>query len=809
MLYGFPDENIDPKKKLTKEWMEQYCKAALYNYNNLPIGSIGWVNRGKYDEYSLYARGSQPVAKYKRTYNNGEDGENKLLVVDWRVLPILAKLMTIVNGLLSDLSFRPQINPIDDLAKDEMEEQLLANEAKILMRKQLQLEGGAPELMNLEGLRIEEGEAEDLDDLGVKELGLRHHTAMELEEVVESVFNHNDVTSLMEQWNMDWVKYGVAVRKSEIVNDSNINILREDPRHLVISYCIRPDFSDWRYVGLIRSIPVSELITMSKGELTKSDIELMYQLGASGMQDFGLSNYDWGQSITEFYNRGSVYVLDIEIRSTDKKVLEIRKTKTGNMAYNYTNPEGKRNKDNEYSEAEVENVYCAKWVVGTDIVFNIYKQRNMKRDSTNLSRVEPSIRVYGCDVWNMMAKSRVEELIAYADGIQYAYYKLQHILNSKVPPGYAINYDALESVDLGAGASKMTPKDVMDLFFDRGILVHRSQGLGTEGKTLPPPIVPISNGVLNEMADYWTMINTNIALMKETIGLNDLTDGSTPNAKTLTEIARAAQGGTKNALSDIYANQRRLIKDLTKDTVKHCQYLVKDGNSDLLAYSLGDGSMKRLRNIKDIDKYLYSVSIQENPTQEELISLNEQIKIGQQNGEITVSDVFMLDNMTNIKQKQAFLAVKVKKNIAQKQQEALQLQQQNGQIQVQSAQMAEQAKQQTLTLEYQLKTQHDLAVIEAQKELEAMKGQFNLEAKRIDASGRVGASEVQALGRDINNKRDNTTKLMTTPEGGPSKEDIVTIVDRETLTDFPTSVLPQTANEEPLELQEFDFTKSA
>lgn len=797
--FGFPDENIDPKKKLDKKWMQQYAQAAMYRYNSLPSNTIGWSSRNRYDQYTLYARGSQPTEKYKRTFNNGEDGVNKLLVVDWRVLPIMAKLMTVVNGILAELTFRPQINPIDDLAQEEIQKEILYNEAKIAFRKQLEEMNASEEVFKTGGLEFEQGDATDMDELAVKELGMRHRTAMELEQVVETVFSYNNFEYMMQLLNMDMVKYGVCVVKTECVNKADIRILREDPRNLVMSYCLKPDFSDWRYIGLVRSVPVSELIQMSDGELTKGQIEEVYKLGQQGSQTFGGSQFSWGVYNTwnEFWLKGSVYILDLEIRSTDKRILEKRVTKDGNKVYSYTNPE-KIQKDNEYEQAEVENIYCCKWIIGTETVFNVHKKRNMMRNEMNISKVEPSIRVYGCDVHNMMAKSRVEELIAYADGIQYAYYKLQHLLNTQVPAGYAINYDALESIDLSAGAEKLTPKDVVDLFFDRGILIHRSQGVEIGGKPLSPPITPISNQFGVDLMQYWTMINTNINLMKETLGLNDLTDGSTPNSRTVSEIARAAMGGTKNALSDIFANQRKMIKEVVHNIVRHCQYIVKDGNSGLLASALGDGTIKTLKSIKDVDKYLYSVSIAENPTQEELISLQEQIKIGQQQGVITVDNVFMLDNMSNVKQKQAYLINVVRKNREQAKKDSMELQAMNAQVQQQSALMAEQAKQQTIQLEYQLKMQADLQRIKAEMEKEVTIEQIRLEGKRIDASGRVEASEVQALGRDVNNQRDNEVKL----ELANAKNKEVA----KSVKDFESAVQPQTAFEQPLELQEFPLT---
>jgi hypothetical protein len=122
---SFPEENIDPKKKEGKDWLKKYAQAALYSYGNLPIGAIGLRSRDIYDKNKRYALGRQPVEKYKRIFNNGEDGQNRLLVTDWSIRPEIKKLRRIITALVEQLPFKVQINPVDDLAKDEIEEELL------------------------------------------------------------------------------------------------------------------------------------------------------------------------------------------------------------------------------------------------------------------------------------------------------------------------------------------------------------------------------------------------------------------------------------------------------------------------------------------------------------------------------------------------------------------------------------------------------------------------------------------------------------------------------------------------------------
>jgi hypothetical protein len=796
---AFPSDKDDPKVKSKKAWLLQYCKAALSSYADLPTGSIGFRSRDNYEKNKMYALGRQPVAKYKTIFNHGDDPKNTLLVTDWSIRPEIKKLRRIIVSLVEQLPYNVQINPIDDLAKDEMEMEMLRQEAKLLARQAI-AQQGEQEMLNLRSLKVYPDEAKDFQELQIKELGLRHATSMDIELVTELVFNANNYDDLVGELVQDAIDCGICIVKDETIDDKTIGISRVDPRDLLISYCRRSDFSDWKYMGEIKRMPVSKLLSVTNGQVSREDIDAIYNIGMNAMVQWGLGMDfgDWGTSSETFYNRGIVYVVEIEIRSTDTIVLEERDIKNGTKIYALGNPTKKGK--NPSKEKIIENIYCAKWVVGTDILYDFGKKRNMKREQTNEACVKSSYHIQACDFYDMVATSRIEELIPYTDAIQLATYRLQHALNTVVPKGYQINFDALEAVDLGAGGAegKMTPKDILDLFFERGILLTRQQSV--DGRNIQRAIETLEGGVGSEIQEFWTLITQNKTMMRESLGLNELTDGSTPNARTLTEVAKAATSGTNNALSDLFKMQRRLIKELTESIIIRAQDIVKFGNDKYFVSALGSGSIKLIKNIKDIHKYIYSVSIQDNPSQDDVASFQNQLVVAQQSGEITISDVLMLDNIDNLKMKQAYLNYAVSKNKESKQKESLQMQEMNGKIQQESAMIAEQAKQQTIQMQIELQLQADLQRIMAEKEKDVTIEQIRLEGKRIDATGRVESAQAQAEGRDIANKRDNIVKLelAETPKDKEIVENIV--ADNKTST-----IEPQTAFGNEIKLQKFNF----
>lgn len=789
---NFPDENIDPKRKTEKPFLLQYARAAYSAYGDTPFGSIGWRSRDKYEWVKTYARGSQTIDRYKRVLTPDQDPTNNTLVVDWSVLPIIPKFRRIALGLLEKQNWDVQIDPIDPLAQTELEQQITVMKMKASMRE-MQKEVMGPEAELPQQIMPAEGEPEDIDGIKIYEIGLRHKTAMEAEQAIELTFSQNDYESQRRQTLQDLFDYGVSAYK-DYRDGELVGFRRVDPRRLILSYCTYPDFRDLRYAGEILEVPVAQVIQMSNGELTEQDIQMIYQYASTNQwrPSTPVGNAYYG-SYSDFWNRGKVQVLDLEIISADELVREERIDRRGNIIFGRASFEDYNNKKDKYKRKQVQGVYRVKWIVGTDICFDYGKQYDIKRDPVNMARAKSSYHISACDFFDMKTFSRMEAIIPYADAIQLAYYRLQHELNTSVPKGFNINLAALEEVSLSGGGQTMKPSDIIDLYLQRGVLVSRSTSF--DGRQIPPAIQELQGGTGGAIAEYWNLINQNLDMIRQTLGLNELTDGSTPNPKLLTTVAQLAATGTNNALSDIVYSDKQITQSLSEAIIIRVQDIVRTTNGNTIAESLGKGTVELLRVSPDITRYTFGINIVDKPTAEEKTKLDELIKVALQQGQLDISDVVRLNNIPNIKQAELFLAYKVRKNMEKKQQEAMQMQQQNGQIQQQSAMAAEQAKQQTLQMEYQMKSELEKVKAEMEGKLIELRGQFDLERERIAATGRVESSFVQAKERDAANIRDNKTKLM-------QDDKMENMGEIDVPAELESRVAPQTAGGEQLDLSQ-------
>ncbi len=240
-----------------------------------------------------------------------------------------------------------------------------------------------------------------------------------------------------------------------------------------------------------------------------------------------------------------------------------------------------------------------------------------------MARAKSSYHISACDFFDMKTFSRMEAIIPYADAIQLAYYRLQHELNTSVPKGFNINLAALEEVSLSGGGQTMKPSDIIDLYLQRGVLVSRSTTF--DGRQNPPAIQELQGGTGGAIAEYWNLINQNLDMIRQTLGLNELTDGSTPNPKLLTTVAQLAASGTNNALSDIVYSDKQITQSLAEAIVIRVQDILRTGDVMGIEKSLGKGTVNLLTISPDITKYTFGITVVDKPTAEEKAKLDELI----------------------------------------------------------------------------------------------------------------------------------------------------------------------------------------
>ena len=174
----------------------------------------------------------------------------------------------------------------------------------------------------------------------------------------------------------------------------------------------------------------------------------------------------------------------------------------------------------------------------------------------------------------------------------------------------------IQDIPLGSGGKQMKPMDVLDLFNKTGTLVYRRNDVSGR-PTNYRPIEELENGLGRDAVSYYQVIQNNIEMIRQITGLNEFTDGSTPDARSLTTTAKLAAQATNNALAHLEQGERYLLEKLASSVIVRLQDSIKKSPLEGYIRSLGDGSINFFKMNPTVSKHEFGVRIEDRPTEEQ------------------------------------------------------------------------------------------------------------------------------------------------------------------------------------------------
>lgn len=739
----FPQHTIDPKLK-GRQWILDYIRAAWQD--NAQATNIFYRRGYRYREIKDYALGNQPVNQYKRMLNISDDDNATWMNIDWRILPVITKFRRIALNKLKKLNYTVEATAVDSLAVEQKEQYIAEQKAKLAIKEELSKTNPdlAKKISN-------ENDAEDYDDLKIKELyTYKHNATIELETGIDLILQQNKIQYSRSKIMEDLFDYGVAGYKDWIDSSGTVKFRRVNPESIVTNYCVENDFSDKQYAGEVIRMTIADLKQAAGNTFT--DIE--YKEIAT------LVKGRFGNPVTipapTIYSNGyddfHIDVLDLEFYSVNELVYEKRKNRRGNVVFGRTSYKPKENTETKkYKRVAYKVVYEGSWIIGTNYIFNYGLATNMKRAKSNMTDTEMSYHIYAPEFFDMQAKGITEQLIPLANAIQIDWYKMQNAINQARPKGMTIDLDGLTDIPLGSGGKNLTPVEVLDLFNETGVYPFRRKDMAGD-ITNYRPIEELENGLGKDILVYYNLIQNNIQMIRDITGLNEFVDGSTPDPRALTTIANMAAEGANNALGDVVSGDQHLLKELATGLYKRLQDAVKFGNVTGYAKSLGSNSVKFIKVTSAISAHEFGIFTTLSLSDEEKNQFKAELKDMAAKNVIDPDTAIVIGNIRNKNQAEQVLAYMVKRKrdrdiaVAQEQQLV------NGKIQQESAQVAEQAKQQTLTLENKGKI--DVETIKGKNELDQinLKYQWEMKLAGVLNQGKIQNTAAQSIGRMAENE---------------------------------------------------------
>ena len=741
--YGnFPDPFAHYSKKTSKSYGIKYAQAIEKQWGQSDDERSLFRRRLKdFETNRDYANGTQDTSIYKQILNSLDpnSGDGTLLNLDWSPVPIVPKFVKIVvNNILSKKPY-PNVKALDPLSQSEKDEERAKKMFEVKNREMLRelSQQGVDIGTDINSIPETTEEAEIFMDTNIKtaaEIAAQVGTNITLE------WNDFDQRIYRRAVN-DLVTCGMGVVKRN--NDPNYGIQEEyiDPAYFFHSYTEDPTFSDLIYAGHIKKISISELKRIAGDELTEDEYEKIAQGVKNKYQNradkLSYKYYDETLDRTTYgYDEFIVEIMDFEFLSTDDMMFEEKDSKFGNTNFYYKGFEYTPPKESVYDRKpmnmNIQTVYGGSYIIGTGCMFGYRQKSNVPKNAHDLTKARLSYSVVATNLRRMMPKSLVGSVIGFADQLQLSHLKLQQSIAKAKPDGLIVDIEGLENVQLGKGG-ELQPLDIQDIYEQTGVFYYRSKN--PEGGFQNPPIRSLDNSIrnINELIGIY---NHNLRLIRDTTGINEVMDGTSPKGEQLVGVRQQAIAAGNNAIYDITNAAVYLYSRVCEDVVK-CLQILPTKSVLFKAYerAIGKSNMEVLSSFGDLPMYNFGVKVQTEMDDTEKAYLEQNIQVALAQKEIDLEDAMAVRQLKDVDQAERLLIIRRKKRMRMQQQMA----QQNSQMQAQMNQQTAQASSQGKMQEIQMQSQAKIAEIQADAQAKAQLLQLEYQLK-----GQIEGAKTQA-----------------------------------------------------------------
>lgn len=722
---AFPSQTATDAEKASDSYGLQIGQAIQYEWFKKDGSTCRFYNQWReFHRLRLYARGEQPVAKYKNEL--AIDGDLSYLNLDWTPIPILPKFVDIVVNGMSDRLFKIKAYGQDDLSqrrRAEVEEQIEEQSAgKDILQIIQQNTGTNPFIMPPDELPSNDEELQLF-------MNLNYKPAIELAEelAINTIFDVNRYEDIRKRLDYDATVLGISIAKHEFLLGTGVKVSYVDPANVVYSYTEDPFFKDCFYWGEIKTIPLTELYKIDQS-LTSDDINEISQ--------YSNSWYDY-YNVAQFYQNDLFYrdtctLMYFNYKTTKKIVYKKKILDNGGVRIiekdDTFNPPYQMMEEGNFEKIEkiIDVWYEGIMVMGTNILLQWRLSENMVRPKSATQHALPNYVACAPRMYKGVIESLVRRMIPFADLIQITHLKLQQVVNRIVPDGVFIDADGLNEVDLGNG-NAYNPEDALRLYFQTGSVVGRSFTGDGDFNNARVPISPLtSNSGGSKMQVLIANYNHYLNMIRSVTGLNEARDASMPDPDSLVGLQKLAALNSNTATRHILESSKYIYRSLAEGlTYRISDILEYSDYKDEFINQIGAQAVHLLNDIKELYLYDFGIFIEVAPDEEQKAQLEQNIQIALQRGNINLEDVIDIREIKNIKIANQLLKLKRIKN--QEREEALEKDKQMmlGQQQLQSQQMAAQTAMQKIELDQKVKLQ----LKQFEVELDIKKSQSEAELK--------------------------------------------------------------------------------
>jgi len=716
-ITNFPSQAVSDLEKMTDEYGLKVARAIEYEWFSGNTSKY----RNNFDNFHklrLYARGEQPIDKYKNELSI--NGDLSYLNLDWKPVPIVPKFVDIVVNGMAQRAYEVKAFSQDVNGTNKRTEYM---ESMLRDIRSKEFNEAANKTFGVDLYENEKSKIPDTEEELALHMQLSYKQAVELaEEQAINVLMEGSRYDLTKRRALyDLTTIGIGATKTTFNFSEGAKVEYVNPANLVYSYTDSPYFEDIYYVGEVKEIPINELVKEFP-ELTEQDIEEIVKGPRSSMKSYQGSNSNYNSK-----DRNKVDVLYFNYKTHKNNTYKLKKMGTGAdkviQKDDTFNPPVNMEGDFSKLEKVIECIYEGVLILGTDKLLKWEMASNMMRSKSNFDKVKMNYSIVAPRMYNGKIESIVSRITGFADMIQLTHLKLQQVMARMVPDGVYMDADGLAEIDLGNGTN-YSPQEALNMFFQTGSVIGRS--LTADGDQNPGkvPIQQIQNGSgSNKMQTLIQTYNYYLQMIRDVTGLNEARDASTPDKNALVGIQKIAAANSNTATRHIL--QSALL--LTAETAEALSLRISDileysPTKEAFVQSIGAHNVATLEEIKELHLYDFGIFIELMPDDEEKQMLENNIQVALAQKLIDLDDAIDLRDVRNIKLANQLLKIKRKKKADRDQL----MQQQNIQAQSQANQQAQQAA-------AQAETQKDQARASIEAQLEETKNKLRIDYLKQEA----------------------------------------------------------------------------
>tara|TARA_R110000787_G_scaffold112659_1_gene221573 strand:+ start:1295 stop:3703 length:2409 start_codon:yes stop_codon:yes gene_type:complete len=758
---NFPSQVVSDEEKASIQYGLQVSRAIEQEWfeQGRSNGNRYLSNSNNFHLLRLYARGEQPIQKYKDEL--AINGDLSYLNLDWKPVPVIAKFVDIVtNGIAQkeyDIKAYAQ-DPFSIRKRTQYTEALLQD-----MHSQKQIAMTQQSLgIDVSALGPVENMPTSTEELEIyMQLNYKQNIEIANEEAISNVLASNRYHLTNKRIVEDLVVLGIGAVKTDFNTAEGITIDYVDPAYMVYSYTEDPNFEDIYYIGEVKSITIPEL-KKEFPNISEQELERIQKMPGNRQNIMGWGNYD----------ENTVQVMYFEYKTYMNQVFKIKQTDQGlqkalEKPDTFNPPE---NDNFERISRSIEVLYSGAKVVGTDTMLKWELAENMSRPFADTTKVEMSYAICAPKMYKGKIESIVSRITGFADMIQLTHLKLQQVLSKVVPDGVFLDMDGLAEVDLGNGTN-YNPAEALNMYFQTGSIVGRSltqDGELNRGKIPVQELTTSSGG-----AKIQSLIQTYqyyLQMIRDVTGLNEARDGSLPDKDALVGLQKMAANASNIATKHVLnANLFLALRACENVSLKMADVLSYPLTAETLKNTISLSNVAALSELSNLNLHDFGIYLELEPDTEEAAQLEQNIQIALKMGGIDLTDAIDIRQIKNLKLANQML--KIKRNQRQEKEQA----QKQANIQAQA-----QASQQTAEKAALFEVQKTQAITESKIQIEQAKVQFEIQkmesevmfkkllmAEEFSYNMQLAGIEQEAKTtkeQEIEDRKDQRTKIQATQQ---------------------------------------------